>query len=190
MHVTQHLYQVISFLRMRTRLFIYISNWSWAPFSFHSVLSLPMISWSITSSTIYMPMPPAQTSPHTCLCDIPTWVSQGPSHSTCLGKTHHNAPLPTQASSSFPFSANATCPPPRTPPPPPRNQPSNSASQNLGVFLGRLSHLSTSVSNPSPGLIDFTFSMVFKSHNSPSSLLPPPKSKLSLTLPTIFHLVT
>lgn len=68
------------------------------------------------------------------------------------------------------------------------NQPSDASSQILGVTL-EFSPLSTSVSNPSPGLTDFTFSMVFKSHNFPSSPLPHPKSKISLTLPTFFHLV-
>ena len=108
MYVAHHLCHVISFLRMRTRFFIFISDWSWAPFSSHSVLSSSIILWSITSSTICMLMPPAQTFPHTCLCDVPIWVSQDPSHTAFLGKTHHNLPLPTQASFRFPFSANAT----------------------------------------------------------------------------------
>ena len=92
-----------------------------------------------------MLMPPAQTLPHTCLCDVPIWVPKDPSHTTCLGETHHNVPLPTQASSSF-LSQQM---------PPTPNQPSDAASQNLGVFLA-ISHLSISVSNPSAGLIDFT----------------------------------
>ena len=162
---------------MRTRLFILISGWSWGPFSSHSVLSSSMILWSVTSSTIYMLMPPAQTLPHTCLCDVPIWVPKDPSHTTCLGETHHNVPLPTQASSRFPVSANATY-----------TQPTirccKSESRGLPCNLPPVNFCVKSISR-SHWLY---FSKVVKSHNFPSSSLPPPKSKLSFTLLTILHL--